>query len=361
VQAIVLAAGVGTRLFPLTSGTPKALLPIANTPLIDYVVDSIQKVGIKDIIVVTGYMSSTTVEYLEDPEKRFKAEIRFVNANRYKEGPLYSLLAAERLVKDQFLLIPADLILDHRILSKLLANSRNKDIVYIATSRRSLRTQRTLVLCYNRSANDNSTILRFWQPGSMSEKWQGDTRTQPSATVGAIICPSRLFEYIHLVAEKGSRRVIDALSEYASRTGLAGCVAVNSQHYWFDVDTIDDMLEANSYILKRRLAISENKGHLYLEHETSVKVGVKMNSRQAETARVLGPVLVGEGCTLGENSIIGPYVSIQGNCVIGKYAKISNAIILGGSVVDNSARIDAAVVRGKEILRAGTSRGVKNE
>ena len=361
-QAIVLAAGLGTRLSPLTSAIPKALLPIANVPLIDYAVDSIRGVGIKDIIVVTGYLGLMTAKYLEASAKRSAAEIKCITAERYKEGPIYSLLAAERFVKDDFLLIPADLVLDNKILSKLVANPSEKDMIYAATSERALQPQRAFILCCKRSGHANSTILRFCLPESEDEKSQEDRKNQPISSIGAVICPRRIFKYVNHAAENGSKRVIDALNEYVAQTGLGRCVTVNSQYQWFDVDTIGDMLEANCYILTERLAKSGNQGHLYLDRETSVTVGVHKNNGHDQPARFLGPVLMGKGCVIGESSIIGPCVSIQDNCFIGRHARISKAIILSESVIDDSASVNRAVVRGKKALRAGRhGRDAKNE
>jgi NDP-sugar pyrophosphorylase family protein len=362
VQAIVLAAGLGTRLFPLTSVSPKALLPIANIPLIDYVVDSIQSVGIKDIVVVTGYLGLMTAKYLEASRKSSTAEIKCITAERYEEGPIYSLLAGERFVKNDFLLIPADLVLDHKILTKLVANHTEKDTIYAATSNRPIQPERAFVLCHEGLEHDNPTILRFSLSKNESEKSKENRRIQAISSIGVVICPSRIFEYVHLAAQKGSTRVIDALNEYVAKTGLGRCIIVGRQHRWFDVDTIDDMLEANSYILGKRSTNTRNQGHLYLDRETSITVGARKNNNHSQLARVLGPALVGKKCVIGESSIIGPCVSIQDNCIIGKNARISNAIILSGSVIDESAVINRAVVCGKEILRAGrTSRDVNNE
>jgi NDP-sugar pyrophosphorylase family protein len=362
VQAIILAAGLGTRLLPLTSATPKSLLPIANVPLIDHVVDSIQSVGIKDIVVVTGYLGLMTAKYLEASEKHSAAEIKCITAERYKEGPIYSLLAAERFVRDDFLLIPADLVLDNKILSKLVANHTEKDMIYAATSENPLRPQRAIILCCQKSEHGNSTILRFSLPESECGKSEEDRRIQSISSIGAVICPSKLFKYVHHSAENGSRKVIDALNEYVAQTGLGRCVTFKGQHWWFDVDTIDDMLEANCYILRNRLANKRNQGHLYVDRKTSVTVGVHESDNRAQLARVLGPVLIGKKCVIGESSVVGPCVSIQDNCIIGRHARISNAIILSESVIDDSASVNSAVVHGKETLRAGRpGRDVNNE
>ena len=54
-QAVILAAGEGKRVRPLTRGRPKALLPVANRPIIEYVIEALLKNGIRDIVVVVGY------------------------------------------------------------------------------------------------------------------------------------------------------------------------------------------------------------------------------------------------------------------------------------------------------------------
>jgi glucose-1-phosphate thymidylyltransferase len=362
VQAVILAAGIGARLSPLTSVIPKALLPIANIPLIDYVLDSIQRVGIREIIVVTGYKGPTIVKYLETPREDNITEIRCVKANEYKAGPLYSLLAAERFVKDDFLLVPADLILDQRILTKLVASHAEKDMVRVAITKRHLQTQRAFVLRNKRTRRDNTTTIRFCLPESVGAKSQSGNRIRPSVSIGAIICPTRLFEYAHTATGNGSERVIDALNEYIRDTGLGRCITISGQQYWFDIDTIEDMLEANSYILRKRLTSDRSPGQFYLDRETLVTFGRRLNSHQSRPARVLGPVLIGERCIIGEGAIIGPCVSIQDKCIIGRHARISNTIIIGNSRIRDSAIISGAIFCGQETVRSGKpSRDVKNE
>jgi len=357
-----LAAGTGTRLLPLTSVSPKALLPIANKLLIDYALESIQRVGIKDILVMTGYMGSKIAKHLRTSGKRSSTRITCVNAGRYKEGPLYSLLAAERLVRGDFLLVPVDLILDHWILSHLLVNHTEKDSIDVTTSQSFRQTQRTVVLCYKGSGRDNSKILRLCPANTQNENWQKDSEVQPSASIGAVVCPSKLFEYLHFAAERGAQRVVDAMSEYIAKTGLGRCVAISSQHYWFDIDTMDDMLEANGYILRNGYVSNGKRSHFFPDSETLLVIRSGKRNYQVQPARIIGPTIIGEKCRIGENSIIGPCVSIQNRCAIGKHARISNTIILNGSTVDDSAKIDGAVVRGKETFRAEKpGRDVKNE
>ena len=63
-QAVILAAGEGKRVRPLTWSRPKAMIPVANRPIIEYVIDALVKNGIRDIIVVVGYRKEQVIRFL---------------------------------------------------------------------------------------------------------------------------------------------------------------------------------------------------------------------------------------------------------------------------------------------------------
>ena len=65
-KAIILAGGLGTRLRPLTDKTPKPLLPIKGTPIIEHAINNFKKHGIKDIILSIGYKAEKIKEYFGD-------------------------------------------------------------------------------------------------------------------------------------------------------------------------------------------------------------------------------------------------------------------------------------------------------
>ena len=65
-QAVILAAGEGKRVRPLTRSRPKALLPVANRPIIGYVIEALLKNGIRDIVVVVGYRKEQVIRFLNE-------------------------------------------------------------------------------------------------------------------------------------------------------------------------------------------------------------------------------------------------------------------------------------------------------
>ena len=78
IKAVILAAGEGTRLRPFTFTRPKHLLPIIGKPLLEHTIDSLKNIGIKDIVIVIGYLEEMIREFFEDGSK-YDVNIEYVN------------------------------------------------------------------------------------------------------------------------------------------------------------------------------------------------------------------------------------------------------------------------------------------
>lgn len=119
--AIILAAGYGKRMRPLTNHLPKTLLRINNITIIDKIICGLLENGITDILIVTGYCSGILQEYVE---KNYpKINIIFVNNPRFQEtNNIYSLSLAINTLKfeDSILLIESDLFFEPNVLSKII-------------------------------------------------------------------------------------------------------------------------------------------------------------------------------------------------------------------------------------------------
>ena len=65
-KAVILAAGKGTRMGPLTDNRPKVMLPIANRPLLEHIIVTLKAAGIREILIVTGYLKEKIMEHFGD-------------------------------------------------------------------------------------------------------------------------------------------------------------------------------------------------------------------------------------------------------------------------------------------------------
>ncbi len=120
-KAIILAAGLGRRMRPLSDSTHKTLLPIAGTTILDRLLASLRDCGVSDICMVTGYRSEELTRFVRD---RFPdLNVEFVHNARYETtNNVFSMaLALESItVDDDILLIESDLIVDPRVMQQIV-------------------------------------------------------------------------------------------------------------------------------------------------------------------------------------------------------------------------------------------------
>lgn len=118
-HALILAAGTGTRLRPLTDDRPKALVPLGGAPLLGRTLDALADAGVKSTIVVTGYRQARVHAYLE--ARRDVRVVTIENGEYATTNTLASLLCASSLLDDDFLLLDGDLVFETAVLAALLA------------------------------------------------------------------------------------------------------------------------------------------------------------------------------------------------------------------------------------------------
>ena len=128
-QALILAAGVGSRLTALSGGTPKCLVEIGGRPLIMHQLEMLADHGVGPSIVVTGYRADEVKAVIGE-----RAQI-VVNERYAETNSLYSLWLARDLIKGPFVLMNSDLFFDPKILDKLLRESGSA-LAYDSTSSR---------------------------------------------------------------------------------------------------------------------------------------------------------------------------------------------------------------------------------
>lgn len=118
--AVILAAGMASRLRPLTNDRPKCLLTVGTRCLLGRTVDSLKVAGITELVVVTGYRGEMIRSFLTDNYKDM--QISFVdNVDYQTTNNIYSLwLAKDFVAGKDFILLDSDILFDGRIINRLL-------------------------------------------------------------------------------------------------------------------------------------------------------------------------------------------------------------------------------------------------
>ncbi len=107
-DVVVLCAGLGKRLQPLTNTIPKALVPVAGKPLLAYHLEAMREVGIRRIILVVGYLEEKIREFVGDGS-RFGFEVHYVRQNPPRGTGDAVVAAAPKLKSDLFVVLYADI------------------------------------------------------------------------------------------------------------------------------------------------------------------------------------------------------------------------------------------------------------
>ncbi|WP_101846905.1 glucose-1-phosphate thymidylyltransferase [Halobacillus sp. Marseille-P3879] len=293
-KGLILAAGNGTRLRPLSNTRPKPLLPVANKPIITYGVEQLYNLGITKIGIV---VQPGQKESFEENLKIKKQDIQFhFIYQQEQKGIAHALKQAETFIgSDSFVLLLGD-------------NLINESLEPLMTMFNHTDTHATVMVTKVATPEDYGIAeTKDHQITSVEEK-----PTQPKsnlAIIGVYLFQSTIFKAIDSIApsSRGEYEITDAIQWLIDNEFHVNYV--KAERPVFDVGTMDRWLEANRWILEQ---------YPDLTHHEKVKNSI-----------IIPPVKIGEKCKI-KNAVIGPYVSIEAGTTI-KNCHIKNSIILGGS------------------------------
>jgi choline kinase len=122
-KVIILAAGQGTRLRPLTDNQPKCMVPFRGKPIIDYIVNSLREVEL-DIVIIDGYRNDVLEKHLSGQCVKFYTNKRYAVTNMVS-----TLFCAESEMDDDIIVSYADIIYSVDIIRRLIADNSDFSVV----------------------------------------------------------------------------------------------------------------------------------------------------------------------------------------------------------------------------------------
>lgn len=228
-RGVVLAAGVGSRMRPLTRGRPKALLPFQGKPLVLYPVEALASSGIEEIAVVVGHKGEAIREALGDG-RRLGVRLKYVHNPYYRgENALSVLMAHGWLEGEPFLLCMGDHVIEPGLVSRLLE---------MPTIRETLCVDRVPRYCTD---IDEATKVRLDPFGFITRIGKAITPWDAVDT-GVFLLTQRFIDTAReLIAQTGMNLEISEVVESiaGSQTGFATCDVTGL--LWADMDTWEDL------------------------------------------------------------------------------------------------------------------------
>ncbi|NJE75620.1 bifunctional sugar-1-phosphate nucleotidylyltransferase/acetyltransferase [Thermococcus sp. ES12] len=335
-KAVVLAAGKGERLRPLTDDRPKVVLKVANRAIIEYVLENLDPF-VDEFILVVRYEKEKLIKALGD---EFNGKPITYIEQLPGDGTAKAIESVGEIIENEEFIVA------------------NGDIYF------EIDGVKELVSVFRREKADAALLVKEFDDLSHFGKVEVDgnavmaVREKPGkvsgyANLGVYIFKPDIFDFIRKtpVSERGEYEITDTLN-LMLEAGRKVAYAVYSG-YWNDVGRPWNLLELNEYLLKNRLKHSI-KG--IVEEGATIVPPVEIGEGTVvrSGAYIIGPVKIGRNSRIGPNCFIRPYTSIGDNCHIGNAVEIKNSIIMDHSNAPHLNYVGDSIIGENTNLGAGT-------
>ena len=352
-QAVILAAGEGTRLRPLTRTRPKPMLPIGNRPLLEHVLEAGKAAGIDEFVFVVGYKRERIQSHFGDGDD-WDVDIEYA-VQETQLGTGHALLQAEPHVDDNFVAMNGDRIVEPSAISAVIEERRETGRPVMAVTRHQNPENYGVVELDSRSVE------------SIEEKPPVHTVKTDYINAGVYGLGETVFDDLRAADSEGELAITSVLRDY--RDALR---AIRFDGLWLDVSYHWDVLPVNSRMLDRG---APERDETATVHDAATVVGAAAlgsDVRVRPGATVLPGTALGDNAEVGSNAVVSNSVvfpdatigdgAVVRDCVVGENATVGpNVTIEGGEadvVVDGAVHSDVrlgGVVGDNTRLGGGTT------
>lgn len=330
-KALVLSGGKGTRLRPLTFTTAKQLIPIANKPILSYVLDHISQAGIKDVGVIIAPETGKDVKNYVKDGSAWNIKVTYIPQEPL--GLAHAVKTAKNFLGDNdFIMYLGDNLIGEGV-NNLIERFENEKLDALILLKGVEDPTRFGVAVLDKVGNVTKLVEKPKSPPSNL------------AIIGIYIFSSRIQQAIERIKPswRGELEITDAVQEMINLGFRIKAEKLNT--WWLDTGKKDDIMYANAKVLDE-YTNREIRGEI-IESNIEGRVTIEENTKVANST-IRGPCIIGKNCYI-KDSFIGPYTSIgNGTQVVESSAEycviLENALIIGverleESLIGRKARI----------------------
>lgn len=323
---------------PLTDSLPKPLLPVGNVPLIGYALRLLSHHGITEVAVNVHHLADKIEAVLGDGSE-FGVNITY---SREEEilGTGGGLKQMQEFLNETFVVVNSDTIFGPDLSAALAVHRENRALATMLLRNDPRQSDFGLI-----EIDSSGRIRKILGQGEAEEP------LRPHMFTGVHIMEPAFLDYI-------PSGVNTCVNRYAYPKALQNgdvLMGVVCDDYWIDVGTPPRYLQANADALDRRMNLAhiDPLGGFALAPTKNVAEVIRMGSdvQLGEGARLLPPVVLGDGVRIGGGAVVGPYCVVGAKGAVGKDARISHTVMLRGSKTDNGAVVNQAVIGKKATLQ----------
>lgn len=339
-KAIILSAGEGSRMRPLTLTKPKTMLPVAGKPIIQYNIESLRDNGITDILLIVRYKEEMVRNYFGDGSD-FGVNI-FYKTQKDFLGTANAISYGEDFIDDSIIVLNGDIILDDEIIHKII-----KKYNYLTPDTLMLLTEVEDPSAFGVVEIENGNIK------SIVEKPKREEAPSNLVNAGIYIFNKDIFDKIRKteISERGEYEITDSVSLQIKDNKTV--IGHKTSKDWIDVGRPWELIEVNEDLIgKLKTEIKGTiedgafiHGEVFLDEGSVIKAGVYIE----------GNVYIGKNCDIGPNSYIRGNTYFGDNVHVGNAVEIKNSIIMENTNVSHLSYVGDSVIGSNCNIAAGTN------
>ena len=339
-KAIILSAGEGSRMRPLTLTKPKTMLPVAGKPIIQYNIEYLRDNGITDILLIVRYKEEIVRNYFGDGSD-FGVNISYKTQKDFL-GTADAISYARDFIEDSIIVLNGDIILDNEIIHEII-----QKYDYLKPDTLMLLTEVENPSAFGVVEIENGNIKRIVEKPKPGEA--------PSNLVngGIYIFNEDIFDKIDKteISERGEYEITDSLSLQIQDNKTV--IGHETSKEWVDVGRPWELIEVNEELISNlkteiKGTVEEGvsiHGEVFLDEGSIIKSGVYIE----------GNVYIGKNCDIGPNSYIRGNTYFGDNVHVGNAVEIKNSIIMENTNVSHLSYVGDSVIGSNCNIAAGTN------
>lgn len=335
-KAIILAAGKGTRLEPLTEDTPKCMLPLAGKPILEHVIKAVRKAGIREVLLVVGYEGEKIREYFGDCSD-FGIKVEYIS-QKQQLGTAHAIDMVE--LDEDFLVLNGDTLISSECVDDVL-------------SAHSAGTQSVATLGLKKVEEPSNYGMVRLQGSRVVEIIEKPRKYISNlANAGIYAFSPKIFEAIKKTkkSERGEYEITSSIGVLIKEGEVVKGVKIRG--LWSDIGNPWNYLDSNQEMLGRMEEriwgeieeFVKRRGKLYLGKKSVIKSG----------SYIEGPVYIGDNTIIGPNAYLRSFTSIGDDCKIGNGVEVKNSVIMDCTNVPHLSYIGDSIIGRNCNIGAGT-------
>ena len=321
-KAMILAAGFGTRLKPLTNDLPKPMFPVLNHPILEHAINFLSSQGIKEIAINLHHQPEKIIDYFGDG-KDFRVKLQYSKEENIL-GTAGGIKKLELFLKDEtFLVINSDVLADVN-LNDVLKFHREK------------KSKLTLVVRKDSNAEKYDSIQRVEEGRIVHFLGHSIKNSAPTTRV--------MFTGIQIMEPDIFSRIPE--NKFCGTTEDVFPGMINEglpvygylhKGYWIDMGTRETYIQAQKDAMDGKVVLKNS------------------SSRNPEGPLVVPPVHIGKNCEISQGAQVGPYAVLGDGCRIRPGAVVENSILWPGSTIGNDSTIKNCIISQGTCVDSGKS------